>query len=1784
MQLQGHNYEISIWTLQDEFISVLKPFGFLNNQLIIDGKFLIKDDGTQELSFSIPMYIYKEGTRIENPSWYNVREGIIVQNMRKIKIIFNKKTEVERVFEFLIINIEQTHENDEIYCNVKCEGLAFNELGKQGYKISLSSEIFNNNDYNWFVNKEWFDNKGRQHREQPKGTINYWLDQFLIKYNKTTNIDSTQWYYSIEMDWNSFDTGRDSSKIYEEEYTLSWDNNLNPLETEPAKEKERMIDLEESNIYNLTQDIAKIFGVFCRYEYTYNNNYNISGRKIIFYNNYMKEKEGYLDLTYPYSASSITREIDSNDIVTKMYIRPVTDNNSSSGLITIMDVGANKSKEDYLLNFDYLYNIGSITEEQYTSIKSYEKEIRNYNIELKKIEDSLNILYNKKIEVDAAITIHTNAVQLDKERLSASNSLLNELDIKDGDSDGYITIGELSPHTGILLPSSSSDGNGSYYLNITQKGVVLESLHIYKRYNYSSKKLEAELTSGVAEYDEFGNIIKIKNLSKEETDSSTVYLIYKYNPKLYYNNIFNTWSSRLVLDETKLNEATEEQYNIENKITFLNQEQTNYLGQKNECIEKFNKMMGPALRESYWQPEDYNNYGNNYIDDLTLGYIYNDEDFGSSNYTKIFWDNELFDDEQQVTYKITAAEYTKSYPCIRLKNYMNSIKGYWDNLSFMYFDCNLNENNTIPYNSRTIRNTRNFPIGATCQYGFTRIYNQEQHQNWIEPVLIITGLEGMSQAEILKIKYKNPMVGILTTSINDMGEINITKTPLFTVEEEDWLLSTTLSYMPRIKINSLSLKTDNSLTITYAGKELEKYKDYYILTRDNSFITENTSTFDSAYYITIKPEVLIRSGTYTGNVKLKFNISNADTAIYLDAWQILKENSQPKVSYEVDANLMNKDFLYTLYNNLNRICNINDTDLKLKNVQGYISEIEIDLDNPENDKVEIKNYKNKFEDLFSTIIAQTEEMRKDSYGIDLATASFLLNGNLNEETLQNSINDANISLSFNKGKLTITEEEGIMGSSNGGIVNFRNNGIFTASEKDGNGNWKWNTAITSEGINANLITTGQLDTNRIKIYAGDRLRFQLNSEGIFAYKSFMDDFNENNLSSAAITKINNSDQRFNDIDMAQYVVMNQNGLFLVGEKGGLVLNKDKNDYISIQNTVNRVEISWEGLKLRNWENEEVFYADADTGDLTLSGTIYSESGRIGGWRLDKEMLISGQNSANTVGMSANLLPDEIENISYNTKIPKGDKTLNTEAGYYAFWAGNSDPHKAPFRVTRDGKLFIERLIVANPADPENITIINNYETFNLSNTNNVSSGGSGGGSGGTGGGAVDFYPENNISISGEWGTDTDSNKYTATANYKFNNKNFDYPVSIIITGEWGLNSDDDDNDDGFYGSSFTVLESDHEILKTTINGEWTESSDDNMRFEVSCYESGEGLFTADASIIEPGEEEPSIITINVEDNADIRNLESEIYIFFSGPDGSYIDHAFPFNIDASEVYNTAKELFKVPDTYSYVFIENNDTSTKSFIVQGPGGLDSYDGTITKDEYKFTLHPPKDNEWDTNNKADLNVEELRKDTEGSYYTSLGRVCSVSIDATPVWKKGWDDARNKMGWPSYNDSTLDFSIQYPDSIYGNPTSRSFSLNVGNPYMTTDYGATYYKINSTVKMNYYNSYGQNINSTIASVTTDITSVYNEVTVSSIMRESNRNDWYDSSAHTTTIYVKATASNGNSKSTSFTTGTQAYESGYDAALDKLYEGGVFSRGNSNDYDWYIGGYDGVIRYYKNN
>lgn len=636
---------------------------------------------------------------------------------------------------------------------------------------------------------------------------------------------------------------------------------------------------------------------------------------------------------------------------------------------------------------------------------------------------------------------------------------------------------------------------------------------------------------------------------------------------------------------------------------------------------------------------------------------------------------------------------------------------------------------------------RALTLGSGCQLAFIKhseltniIENGVTHQqvvNTIKPILVLTGINNQGQdGTRVSSQAAAGCVGIITSELNKNSQIIETKFLQNEIvlnkksnsnEQQDWLtLDPEMDQIvyPRIFINSLQVKTDsNSLVVKYEDynntdenrainyKNLQPYEDYSILTR----------SLQKKYAITLKPELVLRQGiegSYSGimqprTVIISYAISNAVTSIYLDALEVAKQNSMPKVSYDVKCNIFNSKTCETIYNKIGNIVRINDNDLKFKNVRGYISGFSLDLDNPDNDNIEIKNYKTKFEDLFSTITAQTEQMKKNNNLIEAVSSAFTSTGDLTQETLQSSIMKVDLDYAFNNGKLTIDEHNGIWGTSDTGVVAFRGGGIFTSTEKDAEGNWKWNSGITPEGINASLISTGQLDTNLIKIYSGDNLRFQMNGDGIFAYKSIMSDSAPGQRHPAA----NNSDTQVvsaqASLDGKQYVLFNDEGLSLIAKKGAKVLDATKSNYKIVLSDsdidqigkinatkasnlrrleqIKRVEVSWEGFVLRNWQNDKVFYADPDTGNLIISGTINATSGHIGAWNFNQHRLWAETDVTESIDGEETIYHTYVALNSGGIKQQKiGTQTIDTTP--YAFWAGNADPLQAGFYIRKDGQI------------------------------------------------------------------------------------------------------------------------------------------------------------------------------------------------------------------------------------------------------------------------------------------------------------------------------------------------------------------------------------------------------------------------------------------------------------------------------------------------------------------
>jgi len=1019
---QVRNYEISIWTLQDSFITVLKPLNLEFKGVIQDGTITLQDDGVNNISFSIPMYIMHNGQQIENPLWYTRQQGNLIANLRKLKVIFNKFTSDERIFEFIITGISDSHDGFTKICQVTGDGLAFNELGKQGYKITLSAEDLYN---------EAEDLAEQGSSAIINNNIKYWVDKVLVNSN---------WRYSIQMDWSAFDgiidytakeyenlsetirNDRNNTRenmglrrrdtIYEDSYVSAWceeNGKILPATIQGETEKLRIVEESESNKYNLLQKIAEIFGVYIKFKYYYDDNYHIIDKEVIFYNNFLNEDE-IIDLTYKYDTQTLSRELDANDIVTKMFIKTLDDDSSPSGLVSIMDTTANKTGEDYILNFDYLHDINTISEEQYAAIEEFENQIGVLNKQIVPLDSKIIALEEELLDCEVKRDNADLAIQQADENISDLQEFLDNV------MDGKENLEVIAINPAHIILTQNDNGTYKGRFETQYSGIIPGTIQVYKTYN--SSNLETPLTDqiesfttkakqGAVQYLTFASSI----FPNENDKKDFFYATFSYRPTIEKENvqkeyqilanrqreIYSNMIEKIDGNNPLAVTGTKEELGLTKYIKQQKEIRKALYEQKQKIIADFENLMGPALREGNWQPEDeYSSYGETH-EEIYQPTFNNTTISGESGILKFIWDNDLFEDEEKNYYETGILQKKVYYPCINLSqlhpNIFNKLqsKEFLSALNFTYKD------NNNPHAQLNV-----LPIGSCCQLAFLR----EKNGNTILPVLMVTDIndveeitnEASSKAALDKIKeFSNACISYV--SVDNLLTINptIDNETIFSVPADSWVNNPYLYEIvyPRFEVNSDYLKTSKnelmlsiyrenassaSTVITYLVN-LEEYNNYYVLKKD------------AKMYITIKPESLFLGKVGEAKIKVNFSISNTALQIYLDGIKIMKENAYPKVSYNL-SNLLSKKLIYNTYDRLGQLAHINDYELKLDNVMGYISAVTLNLDNPWQDSITIQNYKNKFEDLFSNIVAQTESMQQNSYKIGVALNSFSADGKL----------------------------------------------------------------------------------------------------------------------------------------------------------------------------------------------------------------------------------------------------------------------------------------------------------------------------------------------------------------------------------------------------------------------------------------------------------------------------------------------------------------------------------------------------------------------------------------------------------------------------------------------------------------------------------------------------------------------------------------------------------------------------------------------------------------------
>ena len=1183
------------------------------------------------------------------------------------------------------------------------------------------------------------------------------------------------------MDWSGYSDAdaRLSTEVYENNYVSSWKlkkvekenefgekeetEELVPSETVSSAIKARIVECKESNKYNITQDLAEAFEVFCEYEYTTNQRGEFvktypanpkeddliwTGRKVIFYNKGIKLDDTFT-LDYQKNLQTISVTSESSEIYSKMFVKPIESEHMTNGYITIADTSLNPTGEDYILNFDYMYANGAITDYQYSEVNKYETAMFGYNSRLRELSTQINDLTIQINNLEADLTSAENSIQSYREQLTTYQGLLEASVTND-----TIEYTKEKPYIGICVESS----DGAYYgVRLTSQGISVGSITGYTD-NKCTQKLfgPEELISvpngiGIDDkkfyvlLDDYGYAtqinIPIGIINKTETVSS-IYFTYAYSPENKYEAIVEKTTAQIEQMENKYNtvqaqinklkiqlegnEKTKEE--DEEAVKGVRKEYDEILKEKQSTITRFERLMGPALQEGYWPPDAYEDAGETISGKVgqvnNVRKIFTDWTFEgeSKNYyyasitdlendAKTYYPYFILDDsivsaikgrESEVCIKMTAPNYTYTTSLEEgINGYgfviLDGVKYYTtssfkvkkdDTLSLVikkgeiklglltnevstsitpedgveYFNCTSLFEGIGSYLS-----TRSVFPNAGFEYGY--ILTKDDNENEIYKTILLLS--------DLSIPYDKYSAFALYVSDSEIDNTN-----LYNAYGNDW---TNLTFVyPRIELDYININSDaDSFQVSYSNPGQEeipiiKYEDYSVLTRGLlTYINLKTTNSNPI------AAILGKAGESSYDYSINFQVSRANDMLYLDAKQVAKDNSQPKLSYSLSiANT--PDSVKKV--SLGQLVFINDYSVDVHRAPGYVSGIVLKLDSPKEDELTISNYKTKFEDLFSTITASSEAMKNNKRSYDIASSAFV-GGQLSGSILQQALVNNNISLSFSKTNVNMTDGDGIVLTNttpytNGvyGQVVLRGGGIYCSSELDDAGNRIWNSAITPRGINANYITAGQLDTNLIRIYSGNNMAFQWNEEGLYAYRR-EEDSGATDLS----TYVKYSQDGLQYIQGDYTVVdLGWNGLNISTQEGALQLNGAR------------------GLTMYNNENNIVLHLGRgknSSGDYLYGLSLYDgESGS----NIETATKTFYSTNKGELWLKSNLFVG----ADGTTGNCSGISGVQTEENDVRIWAGaqnNSAPETAPFRVYEDGSICatsgtIGGLVIENLAD------------------------------------------------------------------------------------------------------------------------------------------------------------------------------------------------------------------------------------------------------------------------------------------------------------------------------------------------------------------------------------------------------------------------------------------------------------------------------------------------------
>ena len=688
------------------------------------------------------------------------------------------------------------------------------------------------------------------------------------------------------------------------------------------------------------------------------------------------------------------------------------------------------------------------------------------------------------------------------------------------------------------------------------------------------------------------NLEQDDSISEGPNNGFLVYLTLEYSPYNKYVDICNRFQLAIAKNEQKKAKAADEIEQAQKELDSVIEDQTGTLTAKEKLNQKLEKVLGPALREGYWTPDEYEEIGKRKEASLSIS-----EGIVEGREENFFFDTELFEEEEAGFYYASGEALTEEkktyFSYIDISDYINvwndgsygNLVLHLQNPSFKYIAQEHNAlaagNYFFPYE------TINYYFKLDSSLKENDVLEIKFSLDEANPQLFLTQNGNTTVIPTSKEKPKDvvssnvnilferisqylgdyklyPNAGFIYAFIKKGGKVipvillnnNEIQYDVyeqiaysFTDNETKGIFPNVINNTsfeicyPRIVINKKDVNYESDLlSIKNNGALLTKFEDYYILTRKGE------------PYFTIKVNNNNSVKAILNNLyDLIYYVSQANEILYQDAKEVAKENSRPRFSYSVQVSQVPSNIESF---ELGQLGYISDSELGIHAAQGYISQIVLQLDSPKDDEITIQNYKTKFEDLFSTITASSEAMKTNQHSYDIAASGFTSKGEIDGSILQDTFDNNKIELTYSNTNVRIDDLDGIVLTNtepytNGvyGQVVLQGGGIFLSNTVDSNEERIWTTGITPNGINASTITTGQLDANLVRIFAGNNLAFQWNSEGLYAYKR-----DEETNSYLPNTYVRYSDKGLQYLDNGFVAVdLGWNGLMINSQDGSVSL-------------------------------------------------------------------------------------------------------------------------------------------------------------------------------------------------------------------------------------------------------------------------------------------------------------------------------------------------------------------------------------------------------------------------------------------------------------------------------------------------------------------------------------------------------------------------------------------------------------------------------------------------------